>query len=302
MKNRPVLPGGFSFGSSLEAWLIRRCRSAATTSPPCAARCRSVEARLRLAPERARSCRLGRSLFGRRCGRRLGLCVQEADFFAHGRAPPRGGPLGLLRGFFRRRLRARLSTGSGRCIGRMLRYSALAASRFGLDSAGAGLLGRAAIEIGNRVGRFRSRRRPEFVGDRSGQTVFRSLPRRRRPPRRPRRRGPPLAIGALIGARQARLFARFVLVGFAVARRPRAPSAVRGSVMLLAMHRPRAERRLHAARRTAAPAAPPLAAVTVAFAFALPASLAGGVVGRALRSPRFRPRLRISISNSSSSS
>jgi len=42
--------------------------------------------------------------------------------------------------------------------------------------------------IGNRIGRFRDWGRPEFIRNRPGQTIFRP-PRRRRPPRRPRRRG-----------------------------------------------------------------------------------------------------------------
>jgi hypothetical protein len=34
---------------------------------------------------------------------------------------------------------------------------------------------RAAIEIGDRIGRFRSRHRSEFVGDRSRQSIFRPV-------------------------------------------------------------------------------------------------------------------------------
>src|ERR1700687_5794938 len=105
-------------------------------------------------------------------------------------------------------------------------------------------LGWASIEVGNRAGCFRNRCRPEFVRDRSGQTVLRAAPpgasravssRNRCRPGSFRDRsgqtvpraatpaasattsataGPPLAACRLIGASHSGLLVGFVLLGF----------------------------------------------------------------------------------------
>ena len=117
-------------------------------------------------------------------------------------------------------------------------------SRLGLHQRRRGL-GRAAVEIGDRTGRFRSRRRPEFVGDRSGKTVFRLAATPAASAATSAAARAPLAIGRLIAAGHAGLFVAFVLVGFAVVG-GRAFDGFAGDAH--ARHRPRAARRLHAAR------------------------------------------------------
>src|ERR1700730_2330281 len=85
-----------------------------------------------------------------------------------------------------------------------------------------GGLGWTSVEIGYRAGCFRDWRRPEFVGNRSGQTVLQPAAPAAAPPTRaapappPARAGPPLAAGSgLVGAGLAGLLLGFVFVGFA---------------------------------------------------------------------------------------
>src|ERR1700730_1743351 len=91
-----------------------------------------------------------------------------------------------------------------------------------------GGLGWTSVEIGYRAGCFRDWRRPEFVGNRSGQTVLQPAApaaaahppptpaARRGPAPPPAPAGPPLAAGSgLVGAGLAGLLLGFVLVGFA---------------------------------------------------------------------------------------
>src|SRR5258705_2464425 len=125
------------------------------------------------------------------------------------------------------------------------------------------LLGRIAVEISHRAGRFRGWRRPQFVDYRSGQTVLRpaappASATTSAPPR------PPLAAGRLIGASQAGLLIGFVFVGFALigndaGYRDRVEWGARG-VIVVAWRS--AFARLAG---TAAPSPPPLALVAIHF-------------------------------------
>jgi len=87
--------------------------------------------------------------------------------------------------------------------------------RFGLNLRRCGHR-RAAVEIGDRTDCFRRRRRSEFVGDRSGETVFRSVAAPAASAATSATPGAPLAILSLIGARDAGLFVAFLVVGFAI--------------------------------------------------------------------------------------
>src|ERR1700687_4725676 len=74
-------------------------------------------------------------------------------------------------------------------------------------------LGWASIEVGNRAGCFRNRCRPEFVRDRSGQTVLRAATPAASATTSATA-GPPLAACRLIGASHSGLLVGFVLLGF----------------------------------------------------------------------------------------
>ena len=141
--------------------------------------------------------------------RRLGV-DQEAHLFAHGRAAPRGS-FGLLSGLLvhRRTRRFLRHLFSGLSLGR--RRNGL-----GLDHRRRRGLSRISVEIGHRIGCFRSRCRPEFVRDRSGQAVFQLGTTPAASAATAATARAPLAIGRLIAAGHAGLFVAFILVGFAV--------------------------------------------------------------------------------------
>ena len=122
-------------------------------------------------------------------------------------------------------------------IGRGLR---LCRSRewFGFDERRRGL-GRAAVEIGDRTGGFRSRCRPEFVRDRSGETVFRSAAPAASAATSTTAR-PPFAAGRLIAARHRRAVRRPRPRRLRHRRRPRASRLRRRRGV--ASHCPRAGR------------------------------------------------------------
>jgi hypothetical protein len=124
---------------------------------------------------------------------------------------------------------------------------------------------RSAVKIGHRTCGFRSRGRPQFVGNRSGETVF--------GPATPTAStatsaaaGPPLAVGGLIATGKARLFLALVLVALGVVGNRTGASLGRDmrGVMFFALIFVSwtAFTRLAGA---AAPPAPPLALVTIAI-------------------------------------
>ena len=73
-----------------------------------------------------------------------------------------------------------------------------------------------AVEIGDRAGGFRSRRRSEFIGDRSDQTIFRSVATPAATATASATARAPFAVRGLIVVRHAGLFVGFILLGFAV--------------------------------------------------------------------------------------
>src|SRR5882757_8215908 len=128
-------------------------------------------------------------------------------------------------------------------------------------------LARISIEIGNRIGRFRDRDRPQFVRNRSGQTVFRSAA----PAATATTSAtawPSLAAWPLIGANHAGLLLAFVLVGFGlVAGHAGDPCGLRHHARNFALlARGPAVTRLAG---TAAPPPPPLALVAIRIGFAV---------------------------------
>src|SRR5229473_5824234 len=140
-------------------------------------------------------------------------------------------------------------------------------------------LGRIAVEISHRAGCFRGWRRPEFVDNRSGQTVLRPAapPASATTSATPR---PPLAAGHLIGASQAGLLVGFVFVGFALigndaGYRDRVERDARG-VIVVARSSPFA----HLAGTTAAPAAA-LALVAICFRHTAAVFAGRGILGQA---------------------
>src|SRR4051812_28134268 len=152
--------------------------------------------------------------------------------------------------------------------------------RLGLDQRRRGLV-RAAVEIGHSFGGFRRRCRPEFIRDRSGETVFRPAAAPTASATATAAARTPLAIRRLIAARHAALVVAFVLVGFAVVTGDGAfhrfghdahgiVFLARGAVVL-------ARRTAFTRLATAAPAPAPLAALTVGFAFAAGFFAADGV-------------------------
>src|SRR6185295_11956439 len=179
-------------------------------------------------------------------------------FFSGGRgcALDRFGP-GVGCGLHLRRLRDRL----GRCVGLHQRW---------------GGLGGAAVEIGNRAGYFESRRRREFVRDRSGKAVFQLGTTPAASAATAATARAPLAIGRLIAAGHAGLFVAFVLVGFAVLSGRAFDGLARDAHRVTILARGAAFTRF----ATTAPASAALAAVAVSFAFAR--CRLGGIVGQAL--------------------
>src|SRR6267142_705512 len=125
-------------------------------------------------------------------------------------------------------------------------------------------LGRATVEIGNRAGRFESRRRPEFVRDRSGKAVFQLGTTPAASAATAATARAPLAIGRLITAGHAGLFVAFVLVSFAVLGGRAFDGRSGDAHWVTVLARGGAVTRL----ATAASASASLAAVAVSFAFA----------------------------------
>src|SRR5438046_3946570 len=147
-------------------------------------------------------------------------------------------------------------------------------------------LGRIAVEVSHCAGSFRGWRRPEFVDNRSGQTVLRPAapPASATPSATPR---PPLGAGRLIGASQAGLFVGFVFAGFVLigndaGYRNRVEWDARG-VIVVARCAPFAR----FAGTTAAPAAP-LALVAIRFGLAADVFAGRGLLGEAFRSEERR--------------
>src|SRR5258707_10473658 len=140
------------------------------------------------------------------------------------------------------------------------------------------LLGRIAVEISHRARRFRGWRRPQFIDDRSGQTVLRPAapPASTTPSATP---WPPLAAGRLIGASQAGLLIGFVFVGFALigndaGYRDRVEWGARSAIVFAWRS---AFARLAG---TAAPSPPPLALAPLRFRLTAAALAARGILGQ----------------------
>ncbi|HTE96877.1 MAG TPA: hypothetical protein VK678_25740, partial [Bradyrhizobium sp.] len=129
-------------------------------------------------------------------------------------------------------------------------------------------LARISIEIGNRIGRFRDRGWPEFVRNRSGQTIIRPAAPAAAAPTSATAR-PSLAAWPLIGANHAGLLFAFVLVGFVLvaghAGNPRGLGHHVRNFAFVACGRPAVTR----LAGTTAPPPPPLALVAIGIGFAV---------------------------------
>src|SRR5436190_22278469 len=77
---------------------------------------------------------------------------------------------------------------------------------------------RTAVEIGDRIGCLGSLRRSEFVGDRSGETVFRAIATPAATAAPSATPWSTLAVWSLIGTRNAGRFVGFLVGGFAFVR------------------------------------------------------------------------------------
>jgi hypothetical protein len=120
---------------------------------------------------------------------------------------------------------------------------------------------RTAVEIGDRTGCLGSRRRSEFVGDRSGETVFRAISAPAATAATSATPWTTLSVWSLIGTRNAGLFVAFLVVSFGVVGN-RAFDGFGCHAHVIVVTRRAALTRF----TTAAPAAAALAAVAVRFA------------------------------------
>src|SRR5487761_2619160 len=147
-------------------------------------------------------CRSRLAVVDRRGRVRLGI-DRETHLLAHRRATPRRGPFGLL-------CALRLSGCSW-----LFRLAAIRQWLLWRRRNGFGLhhrqrrLRRISVEIGNGARHLRRRCRPEFVHNRSGQTVLRPAPPAASAATSATA-GPPLALCGLIGANHAGLLLAFV--------------------------------------------------------------------------------------------
>jgi hypothetical protein len=121
---------------------------------------------------------------------------------------------------------------------------------------------RTAVEIGDCTGCLGSRRRSEFVGDRSGETVFRAVATPAATAATSATSWTTFAVWSLIGTRNARLFVAFLVVGFALVGNRAFDHFRRHAHGVIVVTRRAALTRF----TPAAPAAAALAAVAVRFA------------------------------------
>ena len=129
----------------------------------------------------------------------------------------------------------------------LLRLQAAAAARQVRARPARRRLGRTAVEIGDRLACFRRRWRSEFVGDRSGKTVFRAAATPAASATTSAAARAPLAVRALFGAGQARLFVGLRPLRFRLRRQRRLQPSRREA--RTASPSSRGASRLHALRR-----------------------------------------------------
>ena len=87
--------------------------------------------------------------------------------------------------------------------------------RLGLHFRQRTFLRRAAVEIGNRIGRFRGRRRRKLVRDRACKAVLALATTTAAATAASAAARPALAIGLIVAAGEARLFLGFIVLGLA---------------------------------------------------------------------------------------